>query len=480
FAGIDTMQLRALNEWVGRCATLLTGGHQATDIAVVYPIESLWPRFTPARHRATDSPSAAEVEQVFDGVSEGLFAARRDFTYIDSRTLAEGAVADGAVVHGDMRWRVIVLPYVDTLPDAAWRKLAELERTGGVIVAVAARPTNSAREFPSARTVQLGERMLGTSAEPSVASYGRGTGIYLPRSAAGLLPMMLDTLLEPDAEVRDDRSPIRMTHRRIDGREVYFLINDSGEQIDETVSLCVSGSGKRWDPATGDVSPVTSGEGLPLHLGPHEGIIYTFGEAREAKLSHPAGGALPGMIVESLPRVEPTEGHGEFVRAEVRPDEVNSTPERAVWRAVGTLTKGAVDTFLFTSFNYPEGIDLSRAESLVIDTWAPDGQATPSQILCILHERNGANYLAPIGRSLATPGHVQAYLPLSKLQLAGWSKDANGRLDADQIIRVSIGWGGYFGTEGETITYGLALPRTARRTRSSAEPPAVRPNAPAR
>ena len=50
FQGLTDEQLRRINTHVGRCQTMLRGGHHVADIAVVYPVESIWPRFVPA-HR---------------------------------------------------------------------------------------------------------------------------------------------------------------------------------------------------------------------------------------------------------------------------------------------------------------------------------------------------------------------------------------------------------------------------------------------
>ena len=56
FQDLTDEQLRRLNEWVGRCCTALRGGHQVADLAVLYPVESLWTKFVPSRHWTHDSP----------------------------------------------------------------------------------------------------------------------------------------------------------------------------------------------------------------------------------------------------------------------------------------------------------------------------------------------------------------------------------------------------------------------------------------
>jgi hypothetical protein len=129
---------------------------------------------------------------------------------------------------------------------------------------------------------------------------------------------------------------------------------------------------------------------------------------------------------------------------------------------VGTLTKGNTDTFLFLSFEYPQTVDLSGAACLSVESWVPEGQRTPARLLVILREKDGGQYLADTGRPLASPGHFQAFVPWSRFAPAGWAKDPDGRLDLANVVALSIGWGGYYGSEGEKVEFHLALPQSAR------------------
>jgi len=150
--------------------------------------------------------------------------------------------------------------------------------------------------------------------------------------------------------------------------------------------------------------------------------------------------------------------HGEFVRAEVGPDAAPAT-KAPVWQASAVLTKGKVDTFLFAQFHYAQPLDWSAADFLALETWVPDGQSTPNQLLVILHEQDGGDFVVETGRSLAAPGHERRSIPLSRFQLAGWSTDADGVLDLKRVTDIRIGWGGYLGTEGEEIQFSVALPQ---------------------
>ena len=461
FTELSDEALRRLNEWIGRCCASLSGGQQVADVALLYPVESIWPKFRPARHWASDSAGATAIETAWRAAAESLFGSQRDFTVVDSRTLAEAKVQAGELVQGKLRWRVVILPGVDTLPEAAWRNLERFVQSGGILIALGALPTNTERDFPSREIQALASAVFGEStAAPSVKVCGKGgAGIYLPSGSEGLLPVALDGVLERDVTVHALRAPVRTAHRRIDGREVYFLINDSSKPWQGEVTLSASGAGERWDPAAGVVAQTNLAARVSLNLEPYGATLLRYPAAKTPAKHAPRGGALPNLLQRALPEVKPAMAQGEFVLTELAPDTEHSQPGRPAWQATSKLTKGQVDTFMFVRFLFPEPLNLEGVECLVIDAWVPEGQQTGTQLLAIMQEKGGGDFLATTGGLLGARGHHRLFVPVSRLQHAGWSQDKDGELDLKQISEVRIGWGGYYGSEGEQVKFSIALPQ---------------------
>ncbi|MBI2299479.1 MAG: hypothetical protein HYU66_11145 [Armatimonadetes bacterium] len=463
FNKLTTQQLQRLNQYVGRCSTLLSGGHQVTDVAVVYPAESFWPHYEPLRGWRSDVPEVGRTAAAYNAVVWSLYRARRDPAIVAGSDLAEASVDGGSLRRGELRWPVVVLPGVDTLPAAAWANLRKLWQSGGVVVAMGARPANTDREFPSAGVQDMARELFGDGDEPHVNVHpDGGVAAWLPEGAEGQLGTLLEAVLTPDVACGAG-GPLRAAHRRVDGHDVWLLINDSGAAHDDTVTLAAAGAGELYRPTTGEVQPVAGAEGIALHVEPYEGVLLRFESDRARKRLAVKSGALPGLRLESLPGLTAGAGGGEFVRREFGPDPDHATAEQPAWRAVGTLTKGQVDTHLFVSFSAAKPLDLRGADSLVIDTWVPDGQKTPAELLVIVREAGGGDFLASTGRAMSRAGRVRVYLPLDRLALAGWSKDADGVLDPGRVEAISVGWGGYFGTEGEEVAFSVAAPLLGRR-----------------
>ena len=457
FAGLSQEQLVRLNTWIGRCCTMLKGGHQVADIALLYPIESVWPRFTPSRRWTEDCPPEAHrIESTYRAASESLFAAHHDFTYVDAKALRDAEVVGGTLRHGKLAWRVVVLPCADTLPMEAWEKLAAFWRTGGVVIAVSCLPANSESEFPSPRVMALAAEMFGDADGPGLATNDAGgAGIFLRPGSQALLPYVIDSLLGNDVTVSEETTPLRVTHRRIDGHEVYFLINDSGVAWSGTVGFAAAGQGERWDPVTGTMEPLAGAEGIPLELGPYGGMFYRFSQS--LRLERKPGGEVlfPDVETTALPAVEPTVGKGEFVEGgvEARKD--------GTWHSTARLTKGDVDTHLFVAFDYTTPVDIHTAACFVVDTVVPETQRTRTPLRVIVRDANGAECIANTDRILGTPGMLRCYVPLAQFERAGWDQSATATFDWSAVTAVRIGWGGYYGKEGETIAFTLSAPQVA-------------------
>jgi hypothetical protein len=465
FSGLSTSQLLRLNEWVGRCCTMLKGGHQVTDIALLYPVESVWPQFSPARNWTEDAPAAAhQIERVYHAAAKDLYSSGRDFTYVDAKTLAEADVQDGVLRHGRLQWRVVVLPCADTLPLRAWENLALFYRTGGALIALTALPANSESEFPSQRVQALSHEMFGQPDDACVtANSVGGAGVFLPRGSEALLPLVLDSLLERDIRVADKDAPVRGTHRRIDGCEVYFLINDSGKAWEGQVAFVADGPGEQWDPDTGRATPLDSPEGVDLRLDVYGGTLFRFERSRQPQRLAVPGGRLSAFSPSPLPEVQPSMIKGEFVTGELTPEpERSSRLTSPGWLAQGTLTKGQVDTFLFLAFDYPDTIDISDVNCLTVETWTPQDQRVSTPLRVILRDTNGVEYLANTERPLSAAGRELCFVRLTRFARAGWNTTPCEELDFSSIASIRVGWGGYYGKEGEQVEFALSAPKVVR------------------
>ena len=267
----DAAGRTAVNEYVARVVGMLSGGVRASRIAVYYPIETLWTKFRPLPSGLLSwddisggAPEAQQLSRLFERVSDCLTDNGWEFSYLDSRGVEESEVEGGWLVHGDLRWDVLILPGVETLSQQAMDRIAEFVLDGGRLVVLNALPKNSPDEFPSADIVRRFNELAGGAGPVRPAVY------YEPRFEPGRLNTLLEGILTRDI-VFAPHKDILYAHKRIGGRDVYFITHDTDRA--QSVKLSFPGARKLelWNPQNGEVGPLAVSS--ELTLGPYEGMI---------------------------------------------------------------------------------------------------------------------------------------------------------------------------------------------------------------
>jgi hypothetical protein len=237
-------------------------------------------------------------------------------------------------------------------------------------------------------------------------------------------------------------------------------VNDSAEPWSGKVSFSAQGAGDLWFPMAGVHTLIDSGAETDLQLPAYGSVIGQFSKAVTPSRKAVKTSLLPVIEYQSLPSVKPAVMQGEFVKSELLSGTFGKT--NTAWIARGTLKKSDVDTFLFAGFNHDQPLDLSGKDMLVLRASAPEMQSCSQKLLVVLREEGGAEYLTSTGWALSGSNREEIAIPFSSFELAGWSKDANGKLDLSRIKEIRVGWGGYYGKEGEVIEFKMDEPRVSQ------------------
>lgn len=275
----DTRAKVEMNEYVGRINMMLRGGVTDADIGILYPIESLWTKFTPSPMKVVDGfftdpdvsgwdtlaggdPAAIRIEQSFRNVSRFMFANRWEYSYLDTRALVESEIENGELVHGDLNWKVIILPAVNTLPEKAWKKLLEFIASGGKVIALEDLPHNTESSFPDEELQSRTEKLFRESAQ----------AVLLHNWKAKKLDAVLNENLHKAFQTEKHNPYLRLAMKIIDNYNVLFIFNDSEDRIKENIHLNYSGEIEEWDPSSGKMKIVS--EKFQMNLLPYHGKIY--------------------------------------------------------------------------------------------------------------------------------------------------------------------------------------------------------------
>jgi hypothetical protein len=323
-------------DYVARLSAVLSQGQHRAPVALYYPIEQSWTTITPQAPRAFDGAlwepwqlpqpqlpvHQADVSMIQLGLR--LLENQLDFDMVDHTLLAAGRVAGGELHVGAEQFRAVLVPAVSVMDANALRQLLALAESGGVVVFVESLPEqivggNGPAAWAAAREA------LSALQWPGFVAWGRGQLGFVPRQGKlttdVAAPMSLTTQFAPlgvsaaarllrqaitpdvQIEVEDERllisqenrrgilretslrparSALKYHRRQLADGDLYFLVNESDEPLNTTVTLAASGRVEEWLPHTGERRPVpaqTSGAHLRLALAfaPHQSRLLVVG-----------------------------------------------------------------------------------------------------------------------------------------------------------------------------------------------------------
>jgi hypothetical protein len=192
---------------------------------------------------------------------------------------------------------------------------------------------------------------------------------------------------------------------------------------------------------------------MDLRLEPYAAVLLRTPSARTLMLGKLKAGPLPGITARPLAVSPPTAAPAADVALDAEPDGRSGN-----WTFAGRVTKSNVDTFLFAVFALPGPMDLSRSDGLALDISIDATAAGPAKLFCFAHDAAGVEYLADVGRQMSTPGTERSFIAKSSFAQFGASRGPSGSLDWSRITSIRVGWGGYFGTAGERLSFQVAAP----------------------
>jgi hypothetical protein len=283
--------------------------------------------------------------------------------------------------------------------------------------------------------------------------------VFLPAGQEILIPALLKRWMSPDVVALDPAPALRMAHRRRGGEEVFLVINESPEPWRGRLGFAASGVGEHLDLTTGTWTSAVAAHSVAVTLEGYGAAGFRF--QGRAKTDPPlASLKLPTIHWQARPTELPSVGRGEWVRDQF--ERLDGVGESGRWRSRATLRKGNVDVHLFVRFPVRDGSGWADSLGVAFDLEVPSGQQSATQLLVVVAEQGGGDFIATTPCSLGGSHRGRVVVPFTQFSPAGWAPDPDGRLDTGRLAEVRVGWGGYFGHEGETIEFTTGAPVAVR------------------
>ena len=247
-----------VTSYLTRMSWILRQGQPANDVAVLLPEEDAQGRFKPGDASVTDQiPKLLGTELV-----PAILDAGYNFDFIDST----------AIERVGIRYPILVIPHVERLPLATWKKIADYARNGGVVLATERLPSRAPGflEGPrdSAAVQQISSELFAADARNA----------KLVEKTADL-GAALKQALKPDLALDAATPEVGFIHRKLADADVYFVANTDNRPHHFTATFRTEKrTAEWWDPFSGKVSASGSGPTIGMTLAPYESRVVVFSD----------------------------------------------------------------------------------------------------------------------------------------------------------------------------------------------------------
>lgn len=238
---------------------MLSQGKHAADVAMLYPIETLW-----AVHKFSEggSKEAEFYETAFESLAKALRENALDMDYVDEEAIQKAKIQAGKITFGEETFQAVVLPPVLSLRGKTLEKLREFVKKGGVVTAFGRLPE-----------VSLEKEFLFVKDEPD------------------RVPELIRDRIQPDVTITPAElsSTLVFLHRATSDKDIYFFTNRSEKELHATVKFRAKGAPYLWHPETGEEEPLKVSVSLQVKLlfEPYESYFVVFKRSESPDIQAP-------------------------------------------------------------------------------------------------------------------------------------------------------------------------------------------------
>jgi alpha-L-rhamnosidase len=277
-----------LARYLQRVSFALRQGKPANDVAMLLPNDDIWSTFS-VRNDSTNSViSQAGFNTVGSNFSmdeplEGDSLVSRAIPQVLDAGFNVDFIDADAITAVGIPYSVLVLPGIDRLPLATYRKIEEYARHGGIVIATHRLPSTAPglleADSDGQQIREISERLFRSS---------DAVGHFIPDETR--LGTSLAGYLTPDV-VFSPRTPrIGFIHRKLETGDLYFVANTSNQphHVQATFRHTMKHA-EWWDPFTGGIFQEGNSNPVDLELQPYESrLILLTDTANRLEKKQPA------------------------------------------------------------------------------------------------------------------------------------------------------------------------------------------------
>ncbi|MGO9640341.1 MAG: glycosyl hydrolase [Candidatus Acidiferrales bacterium] len=296
-----------VTRYLQRVSFMLRQGTPANDVALLLPTDDAWAQFTavvassapragfgapPGANRPAAPTGAAalppgvivpptpgasiSVNQVIapmlgNVVIPQILDAGFNFDFIDADAIDKVGIP----------YRVLIVPGIDRIPLATYRKIEAFAKNGGIVIATKRLPSLApGMKEDAADTPQI------QALSQSLFQAAGAPGHFLQDETQ--LGAALAQWTKPDVVLLPPAPNIGFVHRKLPFADIYFIANTSNQIVRTKAAFRVSSQqAESWDPVSGESESLGTTSSVDLELQPYQSRFLIFSAQKPAPAKPP-------------------------------------------------------------------------------------------------------------------------------------------------------------------------------------------------
>jgi len=262
--------------YLQRISYLLRQGKPVIDVAVLLPTDDAWAQF-----RATVTGSSVrhgEAPPLGASISVNQIVAARLGSEIIPEILNSGHSFDftdaEAIDKVGIPYPLLVLPDIERLPLATYRKIEAYAQAGGIVIATRDAPSIAPGlkqfEAESPQVQRISRQLFREPAAP---------GHFLAKDAD--LGARLTQVAKPDVLFAPPVPGLGFVHRKLPSADLYFVANTTNQVIHTQATFRVTATrAELWDPVSGTMRTLGGVSQVDLALQPYQSSVFVFSKEK--------------------------------------------------------------------------------------------------------------------------------------------------------------------------------------------------------
>jgi len=254
--------LHLWTDFARRAAFVNRQGKLTADILLLNPLESVWALsagYFKGEDRNPWPDQIAEINEIYSNTMKILSENRLDYLIADRYYMEKAAINVSehqkipVLQIAGHDFSALVLPPMVILSCGSAEKILNFARAGGSVFLLGDLPAGSPEK--GARDDQMIRQMQELSGLPTVINLSD------TRDRGALLAAKLTSVIEPQLEISGGDLPLLLSHRRLNQKEFYWLVNNTN--MAETLNLSFrdgKGRAEIWDCENGTIRTIPSRE----------------------------------------------------------------------------------------------------------------------------------------------------------------------------------------------------------------------------